>query len=293
MEPTTPSISDSLDSMSQYTNISSYGVIENMACTSNETIIEALTGLLARLIIKFEILSRHYYDTGIRYDQQALLLDSPLGASLESTLGCQNWVTAALLMVYSLRDWKWELQATNTLSIWELTTKARPIQQALQDGIAKTVCEITQHEQIPMINSRNDRSTVPRSDITIFAITYTYACGVLLVLETVVSGAYPELPEIRRQVAQIIAAYQNFQELRLIDTVRWPLFLAGSMAEASLHERFRELIPLSALQHCASVTDLMSVIEECWRVRRSQEQLDQPVDVAAVMKSLGLVLLIG
>jgi hypothetical protein len=231
--------------MSQHTNLSSYGATENKACTNNETIVEALTGLLARLIIKCEILSRHFHDTGIRYDQQALLLESPLDTSLKPAMGCRNWVTEALLMVYSLRDWKRKFQATRTLSIWELTTKARPIQRALEDGISETVREITQRKQIQMINSRNDLSTSSRFDIMISVVTYTYACSVLLVLETVISGAHPELPEIRRQVMRIMTAYQDFKEMRLVDTVRWPLFLAGSMAEANLHESFRKLIPLS------------------------------------------------
>lgn len=54
---------------------------------------------------------------------------------MEDITGCRDWVMQAIGDIATLRDWKEKQKLTGQLSVLQLATKARHIEESLSDGL--------------------------------------------------------------------------------------------------------------------------------------------------------------
>ncbi|KAM7200773.1 Fungal specific transcription factor domain containing protein [Rhypophila sp. PSN 637] len=233
-------------------------------------------------IIRFDILSCLTNDSSPALaESYKTLLSNTNGQgsdiiNLEPVSGCQNWVFALLLQVYHLRDWKRSTRAAGLLSLWELTSKANRIQTELERNISRNQ-EIINKLLLPKHEddaARNGIFTLaidldmnmdlddnehkdPNTNIDIHLITQAFATALSVLLEVIVSGAYPQLPEIKHKVGRAIDAFHKVAQQSSAELIEsalcWPLFVVAAVVEEdSVHQaQIRNLLGQNTLVHAA------------------------------------------
>ncbi|KAM7216833.1 Fungal specific transcription factor domain containing protein [Rhypophila decipiens] len=225
-------------------------------------------------IIRFDILSSLTNDSSPALAESYKTLLSNSIINLEPVSGCQNWVFALLLQVYDLRDWKRSTRAAGLLSLWELTSKANAIQTELERNISRNQEIINKllpkHED----DARNGIFTLaidldmnmdlddqhhsnehkdPKTNIDIHLITQAFATALSVLLEVIVSGAYPQLPEIKQKVGRAIDAFHKVAQQSAAELIEsalcWPLFVVAAVVEEdSVHQaQIRNLLGQNTL----------------------------------------------
>ncbi|RYP85133.1 hypothetical protein DL769_001037 [Monosporascus sp. CRB-8-3] len=189
---------------------------------------------------------------------------------LEGVSGCENWVFDHLLGVYLLRDWKRRTRAAGLLSLWELTSKATAIND-LEGRIASNFgdLEVLREEHM-------QAQQCSRYDICV--TTHVFACAVSILLEVIVSGAYPQLPEIKQKVERALESFTYVGDPDLLGELRWPIFVVGCVVEVERYELIRRLVLSSQMIHSAGMSDLAGLLEGCWKSRETGEVRDDTFD---------------
>jgi hypothetical protein len=215
------------------------------------------------------------------------ILDSETVAmNLEHITGCQNWLIVCVLKIYALMDWKKQAQATNQLNIWDFVEKAGSIQQPLNAGITATFQNLLQHGigQVYALGSFQWLENEVR------LVTYIFACTAAILLEVLVSGANPALPQIQQYVARIVTILMALPNHRLLLALSWPLCISGCMAEP-IHYQFliRLLSPFESTNQ-GGISNVLAVLRECWKLREKSGN-ETYVGWEDAMKSLGTEIL--
>lgn len=199
---------------------------------------------------------------------------------LRDMLGCEDWVMIALLDIAILREWKKDMQNEGALSLRELTRRADTIEKRLTQGLAtpdsgQSFAKSDKEEEQDMIT-------------TIFL----HSCSILL--HVVVSGLYPNLPEIRQAVLQTIEALEYMRDHSEIKYPSWPYCVAGCLALESDYDRVRALCPPPKKgTHPPVLADwTLDIIEECWKTRETQNKNWESPDWCTAMNHLGTRLLL-
>ncbi|EED11980.1 C6 transcription factor, putative [Talaromyces stipitatus ATCC 10500] len=193
-----------------------------------------------------------------------------LGITMERMMGCQNSVMSLIFEVTVLDKWKAESQATHKLSIVELAKRGLQIEQRLQRELENL--SSTQLSTQPL----NGPSVIHFIPSHIIA-TKAYTFAAIIYLHVVISGPYPELPEIAGPVSDAIALFRSTQDNpKLLLNIIWPLCVAGCMAVESQQSFFRHLAALFAqktsgesLPPTGTFFEAMEIIEQCWHTRKS------------------------
>jgi hypothetical protein len=206
--------------------------------------------------------------------------------NLEYITGCQNWPLVLILKIYALMDWKKQVQTTNQLNMWELVQKAGVIQQTLNAGIAATFQTLLQHgigESDAWRSSRWLESEVR-------CVTYIFACTAAILLEVVVSGANPALPQIQQHVGRIVTVLAALPNHRLLLALSWPLCISGCMAEPVYYQFLITLLSPFDSTNQGGISNVLPVLRECWRMREESGN-ETHVDWQDAMRSLGTEIL--
>jgi len=180
-------------------------------------------------------------------------------------MGCRNWLLRTLLNVYSLRDWKENTKAVGTLSLWELMVKAQEIKQSLESDIAFNLEEINKDVQ-KLGDDRDERGKLRHSHYDILVVTHIFACAVSILLEVVVSGALPKLPEIKHEMDRAIESYAYINNPDLLYVLRWPLYVTGCLAGLEQQDFFRSLLLSPNLVRIGTFRESLELLEECWQI---------------------------
>ncbi|KUL85495.1 hypothetical protein ZTR_06738 [Talaromyces verruculosus] len=144
-----------------------------------------------------------------------------LGITIERMMGCQNSVMALIFEIIVLDKWKSELQATHKLSIVELAKRGLQIEQRLRQELANL--SYTQSSSQPS-NHPSMIHPIPSHVIA----TKAYALAAIIYLHVVISGPYPDLPEIAGPVSDAIALFRSTQDNpKLLLNIIWPLCVTG------------------------------------------------------------------
>jgi hypothetical protein len=210
---------------------------------------------------------------------------------LDKIMGCENWAMLLIMDIAFLDDWKQTLQISAQLSMRELVTRATHIEQRLEDGIRDTSRRLNQ------LTNRNNHSIldtgVQEPTHLILLITRIFACSALVYLDVVVSGAYPEMPEIRQNVSRSVEAFRALPGIAVANSLTWAYCIAGCMAIEEEHMFFRSLAVSSDgdAPTFGNFSNALTIIEECWRLRR-EEKRHHPVDWRTAMNSLGMNILL-
>jgi hypothetical protein len=219
-------------------------------------------------------------------------IDAALGyIFLDKIMGCENWAMLLIMDIAFLDDWKQNLQISAQLSMRELVTRATRIERRLEDGIRENSTSLNQwtNHSMPSVVDTG----VEEPSHLILLITRIFACSALVYLDVVVSGAYPEMPEIRENVSRTIDALRALPEIAIINSTTWAYCIAGCMAIEEEQTFFRGLAVYSNgdAPTFGNFSKALAIMEECWRLRREEKQ-DQPVDWRTAMKRLGMDVLL-
>lgn len=208
-----------------------------------------------------------------------------LEISLESLIGCRNSVMALILEISLLDKWKKEAQGAHKLSIVDLAKRGGQIQERLRQELAAI-------EDIPSAGpSLCNPSGIIRAP-THPEISKVFALSAVTYLHVVISGAYPELPEIAESVSETIVAFKSLKDPRLLRSVVWPFCISGCLALEKQHDFFRDLIPRAGITQWATGTcfEAFRIMEECWKARITSSE---SCDWATTMKQRGYYVLLG
>ncbi|OBT67210.1 hypothetical protein VE03_02777 [Pseudogymnoascus sp. 23342-1-I1] len=232
--------------------------------------------------------------TGAQPFSNCECIDAALGyIFLDEIMGCENWAMLLIMDIAFLNDWKQNLQISAQLSMRELVTRATHIERRLEDGIRDNPSRLSQstNHGIPSILRTGVQEPKPTHHILL--ITRIFACSALVYLNVVVSGAYPEIPEIRESVSRTIDALRALPNIATINSLTWAYCIAGCMAMEEEQMFFRGLAASSDgdAPTFGNFSKALAIIEECWRLRR-EEKRHQPVDWRTAMDSLGISVLL-
>lgn len=195
---------------------------------------------------------------------------------LDKVMGCENWVMILIAKISLLEGWKRDLQKTGRLSVVELSARSSEIEKLLNSGLA----------------SQTLYALCPTRHISL--ITRIFAYSALTYLHTVVSGAHPDLAEIKASVSMTIATFKNLPAPRLLQNLVWPFCVAGCMASRDIEPCCRNLVMAAGedAKCLGNYWKAFEVIQECWRLREIQGGENKAVDWTTAMESLGFQVLL-
>ncbi|KAI9148936.1 ustiloxin B cluster transcription factor ustR [Paramyrothecium foliicola] len=200
----------------------------------------------AASILRFDILSAITKGSTpvLSQSYQTILKSTNSPILLETVCGCQNWVFDILIDVYGLRDWKKGNRSAGLLSLWELTSKANTIKTELE---RRTTCNLMLMNKIKqeMELRKDDNTSSKHQQYDICVVTHNFASAVSVLLEVIVSGAHPQLPEIKYKVARALESFAYIDHPELFEVLGWPLFVVGCVVDQDQHEFFRRLLSSS------------------------------------------------
>jgi hypothetical protein len=245
----------------------------------------------AGVIVWYDILS--CATTGSKPFSECSCLDAGLGyIHLDKLMGCENWAMLLIMDIAVLDEWKKSSQVSGKLSMRQLVSRGAQIEKRLEDGLEKnsgTIGGFTEHSMTSNANSLGYDSEYIRC-----VLTRIFACSALVYLHVAISGAHPELPDMRASVSRTIAAFQMLPNQELVRSLTWPFCIAGCMALPEQEDFFRDIVSTTN-----KVTPLfgnsgkaLAIIEECWRMRKSQSHQIGTSSWETAMRSLGFNILL-
>jgi hypothetical protein len=207
-------------------------------------------------------------------------------------MGCENWAMLLIMDIAVLDEWKKSVQASGKLSMSQLVSRGVQIEKRLGDGLDKNSGTIGGFREHSITSNANHLGY--DSKYTSCVITRIFACSALVYLHVVVSGAFPELPEIRASVSRTIAAFQMLPDQGLVRSLTWPFCIAGCMALPEQEDFFRDIVSTTrkVIPVFGNSGKALAVMEECGRMRKSHGHEIGPAYWGTAMRSLGFNILL-
>ena len=211
-----------------------------------------------------------------------LLHDKCFADVFRETMKCEAWVFSSILEATSLGIWKCEQEAQGVLSVRELVTRGQKIESLVEEKLSE------------LLNVVNDKQADgPKCRSRFF--TSLFAHALLIHLHTIVSGPWPELPEIRSSIDRAITAWQLLPSMIDLKTLAWPFSVTASLATGSKRDWFRKVASDFRPEHSmtGSLIPWSSILEECWKGfdDRESERNVSRCDWRIICQKLGLSLL--
>ncbi|KAI1029385.1 hypothetical protein LB504_010670 [Fusarium proliferatum] len=145
-------------------------------------------------------------------------------------MGCYNWVMIAIGDLAHLNAWKKDMKHKGALSVPELVRRGQRIEKELQDGITELKRAAKARGDI-----RGNVSPAPY-------VSQIFALASLVLSSTIVSGPWASLPEVKDAVLESVVVLRDWPQSVPLRGLVWPLYIIGSMAEASLQGVFESLL---------------------------------------------------
>jgi len=218
-----------------------------------------------------------------RFSQQVdyILVLEKGNVRLENLFGCKTWVLILILKISELDIWKKECEENQRLSVAELAKLGLQIEAALNHGLAGILAQTTCEDTLPGIPTTEDRS---------LQITKVFALAALTYLHVVVSGAQPDLPEIRDSVARSMDILEDLSRQDNLETVVWPACITGCMASKDRQDNFRRLVTVEGVpDNGGNLPRAIEIVELCWKDREAGLQ---NCEWSSVMKHQGQTVLL-
>jgi hypothetical protein len=217
----------------------------------------------------------------------AILKPTPTGPriDLENIVGCPNWVATSIVAIYSLRNWKSQAELRGPLSLWELSEKASAIRRTLKEGLEDTIQAMEDHTSAESLFQSRDLGDDSQYEKQL--LTVVFARSALVLLNVVVSGAYPSLGEIEQEVVAIIGTLKNLPDPSLLRFLAWPICIAGCMA---LEQHYSFFTGLQQQFDAPALGNVIKVIRRCWSLRELNTS-QRGIDWSDALNSLRLNIL--
>ncbi|KUJ10404.1 uncharacterized protein LY89DRAFT_596526, partial [Mollisia scopiformis] len=199
---------------------------------------------------------------------------------LEQFMGCENWVMMVIMEISILNKWKLSRERAGLLSTIDLARRAIKIETLLKSGLERMV---KSEKPTSSFEEHWDRNWVSRRTAT---VTKAFAYASRTYLHVVVSGAIPELPEIRESVSQTIEEFKRMLHPLEVESLTWPLCVTGCMATEGQRDFFADLMSSAKITESSSgqTWKAFQIVKECWRLRNTDSG---NVDWKSAMDSLG------
>jgi C6 transcription factor Pro1 len=185
-----------------------------------------------------------------------------------SISGCQNWAVLQMSRVSRLASWKRDSENSGLLSIMDLTKRAMTIEEDIKKGLKAL--------------SNNALETSPSSPeqrelSNVTCITKVFALSIVTYLHVVISGAHPELQEIKECVSRTIEDLNQvaLKRPQLLKSLIWPICVNGCLATEAQESVVKSVVKSlteSRPHIVGSNLTVSRVIEECWKLRKSEAQ---------------------
>jgi C6 transcription factor Pro1 len=185
------------------------------------------------------------------FDYTSLLEDNTL--ELHKVMGCHNWVMITIMKIANLDNRKKTIHPNDILVLQDFLDQAMRLQCSLETGIA---------------NLLHTRSTVAHLELDSNLVTEMFAHAALTYLHVAISGAYPDIPEIRISVARALSALILLPS-RLLLRISWPFCIIACMAAPEQEVLFREVFQKAVTdgEPTGTIWKGLKVAEESWRLR--------------------------
>lgn len=192
----------------------------------------------------------------------ALRLCSDASAGLfnvEHATGCDAAVMQSIMSISELQRWKVQQRLDGQLSLLELAQRALEVESTLSTA--------QQNNLALMEGARGASSRIDEIRI----ITNIFARAARVYLHTIVSGAHPEVFEIKSGVAETIAALRLLPRAEMIANLTWPICVAACVASVEQRGFFERLERgvIDEYGRSQRVLRAFAIARECWRLRES------------------------
>ena len=200
--------------------------------------------------------------------------------------GCATWVIQKLVDIMELARWKDTMKSKKQLSMRELTSRALQIETSLKSELSMVSKKIEQSSLVDYFHNP--------SDYIQLLVTRIFGYSTLIYLYMIESGPCPDVPEIHANVSNTIEAFKSLPQAELVRSLSWPFCIAGSVATGDQELAFLEIATRAKINLChfGSSRHALRIIQECWRMRKSEEAEDGNVDWRIAMRNLGLNILL-
>jgi hypothetical protein len=184
-----------------------------------------------------------------------------------------------------LAQWKSDLNAVGQLSVREFASRGNEIESRLNKGLDKI------HSSGPKPLFHMSLLEVDHSSVNT-SVTRVYYFAAFVYFHVIISGAFPNLPEIRYAVAQSMESFKALPDLQLVNNLIWPFCISGCMAVEEDQNFFKELSLFGNPNDGKfGASKARAVMEECWRLPKSDPDSGK-ADWRAAMDSLGFEILL-
>jgi hypothetical protein len=212
---------------------------------------------------------------------------SDLCTSLSDFTGCDDWITQQVLNIIELAHWKEKMKSKKQLSNRELTTRALKVDRKIKSQMIALSARIECSSPLDFFGN-------PHAYIKLL-VTRIFGYSTLIYLYTIESGPCPDVSEIHINVSKSIEAFKALPQAELIRSLPWPLCIAGSMATGDQQAAFLEIASKAKINRFpfGSSKHALAIMEECWRMRKSEDVVQENVDWRIAMRNLGLNILLA
>jgi hypothetical protein len=196
--------------------------------------------------------------------------DPPL--RLDKIGGIQNKVLISIGKIACLDAWKRTSQSNGTLSIIELARRATQLETELKQALDAFTKDCT----IPPVYDRPGLPYLTPLSVYSDYVTEFYSRSALTYLHVIVSGAYPELPEIRENICTTMEMLRRIPHPLLPRSMWWPMLIIGSQAFEEDEQKLVRNTIAGAGIHETSIGfgyNVLKILEECWKRRRMNEPI--------------------
>jgi hypothetical protein len=178
----------------------------------------------------------------------------------QEIMGCQSCILIGITDITALETWKNTQKDQGILSVVQLVARATSLNDRFALGIQALECRICTNPT----NLKADSE----------AVNLVFAYAALVYLHTVVSGPSPHTPEIKHNVIRCLERLEALPSRLLIRNC-WPFTIAGCMATEDQYDRFRDVVTrvLVAKDVLGTTWKGLKVMEECWRLRKSEPRV--------------------
>ncbi|KAJ5550501.1 hypothetical protein N7535_001557 [Penicillium sp. DV-2018c] len=218
--------------------------------------------------IAFDILSSASTRSNPTLNINHLQVLETFDLSLESHTGCRDSVMALILEITLLDKWKKEARSANKLSYVELVKRGDGIQSRLRQELA--TIEDKSHSWTAGGGGSLLATPPPGTQTpTHPEISKVFILAAMTYLHVVISGPYPEVPEIAESVSETVLAFKSLKDPRLLRSLVWPFCISGCMAQEKYYDFFRGLVSRAGVtQHATGVCfEALQIMGECWKAR--------------------------
>ncbi|KAH8805160.1 fungal-specific transcription factor domain-containing protein [Xylogone sp. PMI_703] len=148
----------------------------------------------------------------------------------------------------------------------ELTQRAIAIEKQIEE----------RHKEHTKLVKCGSLPSTPESSIRdVNDVTAIFGLAPLTYLHVVVSGPNPNLPEIKSSVSRTITSLKELRDPQLSRNLAWPFCVTGCLAANGDRVLINDLMAAAGppSQQLGNLGSVFCVVEECWRLRGSEQGL--------------------